>query len=919
MSRIEDTKTEMYLGRWVDVSDDVLVNPGISISNGRQNAATKLTTPSTCNFSLRNGEEATHGPGTYDPRWPASPYYGVLGKGTVVRVGMRRAWDAFGRTVSNGWGTSDAGYGWGIVGFAGPVASDFAVGSGVATHRVPNASAYALSYLLGFSQRDVDVQVTCTLPFSLVSGGTVEPANIVLRYTDQNNYNLVRVEIATDETITMKLVTVVGGVETAVGTAAEIATGLTHTAGLSITVRAVAENTSVRAKIWQSNQDEPFGWQWAFRVNDNYDAGSVGIRSGLGAGNTNAPVTFSYDGFEVSSPRFYGEVSSLQQKQDKSGKHRWVEVAAADLLRRLQTGASPLQSALRRAIPSLTNLVAYWPMEDGASSSSAAAVTANTPPMTVTQGAVTFASNAAFEGSDKIPVPKNGTLQASVPPHQIGVEVTRFLVHCPASGLADGTALATIHTLGSIGRWRLTYHTGGGLMLTWFDATTVAYVGDTGIISFDMNDRPVMLSVELQQSGGNITWAIVTVEPGASSGDAASGSVPGRVLGAITDVYLTPDATAQNVAFGHLHVQNAFQSLFALGAPLNAWRNELAGSSRAFRLASNENGVPLSTYRSPEVGEWWGRCGAQRIDTLVNLLEETARVDFSLVFASKAASHLFYRTHPSMQGQAPRATINAGQLETLPLPTDDDQALTNDATASRTGGSSARAVKTTGRNSTASPAAGGIGVYASSSSYNVASDWYLADYAAWVLARGTYDGPRYPQLSVMRHAPAVADDAELFAALLDIGQGDVLMIEDLPLGDDRAMVLGYKETITSVAHRFVFNAEPGDLWNIGITDATATRADAEGSTLAAAATSTATTLSVANTGVPWIDSAGYPDQFPFNITVAGEEMTVTAVSGTGSPQTFTVIRSVNGIVKAQAAGAAVQLADPVYAGLGPAL
>jgi hypothetical protein len=36
-------------------------------------------------------------------------------------------------------------------------------------------------------------------------------------------------------------------------------------------------------------------------------------------------------------------------------------------------------------------------------------------------------------------------------------------------------------------------------------------------------------------------------------------------------------------------------------------------------------------------------------------------------------------------------------------------------------------------------------------------------------------------------------------------------------------------------------------------------------------------------------------------------MTVTNISGLSSPQTFTVTRSTNGVVKAQAAGAAVVL------------
>ena len=71
--------------------------------------------------------------------------------------------------------------------------------------------------------------------------------------------------------------------------------------------------------------------------------------------------------------------------------------------------------------------------------------------------------------------------------------------------------------------------------------------------------------------------------------------------------------------------------------------------------------------------------------------------------------------------------------------------------------------------------------------------------------------------------------------------------------------------------------------------------------------SSATTLSVAttNSGSPlWTTAAA---DFPFDVTIAGEQITVTNITGTSSPQTFTVTRSVNGVVKAQSAGAAVAL------------
>ena len=47
--------------------------------------------------------------------------------------------------------------------------------------------------------------------------------------------------------------------------------------------------------------------------------------------------------------------------------------------------------------------------------------------------------------------------------------------------------------------------------------------------------------------------------------------------------------------------------------------------------------------------------------------------------------------------------------------------------------------------------------------------------------------------------------------------------------------------------------------------------------------------------------------FPFDIEIAGEQITVTGITGSTSPQSFSVIRSVNGVSKSQAEGAAVAL------------
>jgi hypothetical protein len=94
------------------------------------------------------------------------------------------------------------------------------------------------------------------------------------------------------------------------------------------------------------------------------------------------------------------------------------------------------------------------------------------------------------------------------------------------------------------------------------------------------------------------------------------------------------------------------------------------------------------------------------------------------------------------------------------------------------------------------------------------------------------------------------------------------------------------------------------------------RADTDGSQLTTAVDATAVSISVTTTSGPvWVDSAAYASEFPFDITMGGEVMSVTAITGTTSPQTFTVTRSVNGVVKDQLAGADIVLSQPMILSL----
>jgi hypothetical protein len=108
-----------------------------------------------------------------------------------------------------------------------------------------------------------------------------------------------------------------------------------------------------------------------------------------------------------------------------------------------------------------------------------------------------------------------------------------------------------------------------------------------------------------------------------------------------------------------------------------------------------------------------------------------------------------------------------------------------------------------------------------------------------------------------------------------------------------------------------FNCSPAGPYTVGVVeDDVLGIVDTDGSQLAADVDADDTSLSVAVTEGPvWVH------EVDFDIKVGGEVMTVTGISGSTSPQTFTVVRSVNGVVKAQVAGTDLRLAQPCIVAL----
>jgi hypothetical protein len=471
----------------------------------------------------------------------------------------------------------------------------------------------------------------------------------------------------------------------------------------------------------------------------------------------------------------------------------------------------------------------------------------------------------------------------------------------PDAGIGDGITILRVFTVGgTTGFWDIRYNTGGGLSLIIYDNNLTQIFGAG--YGFDIEGKARRFSLELTQTGADIDWAISEVRPGGAGG--VQGTLSGYTFGRMAEIGITP---GEDSVVGQITVENVVTTAFALNEQLGAFDSERA-VNRMIRLCA-ENGLPFAYVGNSSDSE---RMGPQRIGTLVGLLRECADTDGGTLGESRGVVGLSYRTRTSVYSQTPVVTIDCDlkQLAHPFQPVPDDKDTVNDITVKRTSGGEFRRTLDIGRMSTLAPPTG-IGRYAQdrdANSYTEERAGYLAD---WLLVLGTVDEPRYPNIGVILDAD---ETAPIRNALMDVDMDDLIRVVNaanyVGVYDPIDQVArGYRETLSTIRHEIGVNTTPGSPYAVGLLDSATAVLDSGTSTLATGYSATATSLSVATSdpGDLW-KPAG---TFPIALTVAGETMSVTAISGATSPQTFTVTRSVNGVVKAQIAGTPVHVLTPI--------
>lgn len=900
---------ELFLNdSWRDVTTDLLYESGITIKRGRPDQSV-VPSPGSCGFVLKNMS------GDYSPRWPTGQWYGSIGQNTPLRIAVVASLDTFTRTVSNGWDTDDSGHAWTSGGSGGTVAAgDHNVGAGVGTQSVPVANAYRYDYLSAVSSRCVDVCADVSLSFSDVTVASVYPCGIMLRGQDTSTYYLVRTEITTTEAVTI-------GVYLADGT--EIAApvtvdGLTHSSSQTLRIRAQAEGHTIMAKVWASTADEPYGWQTTVHDEAIEQAGFVGIRSGVATGNTNSkPIVFSIDNVTVKVPLFAGEISDMPASWDESGNFVTVSVTGGGPLRRAGQGLA-IQSTLKRGY--LRDLdyppLAYWPCEDLESSRLYFSPAVGDVPLWIISGTPSFASIDTFDCSEPLPGVNLSAWRALIPKHTPGRCQVRFLVSIPSGGLGIGLRrlMVIAQAGGSVGNISVFVDQNGNASIIVY-ATDNSVLYNSGALAAGLNGVPQQLAVEFEQRTATKTNVnLLSLVPGAGSVIEVSPTgvdLPlTQTIGFTTSLVVNPDyLLPDSVGIGHISFHTSSQTLLNLSSQLDAWTGEAAGE-RIERLG-NEERFPVSYIGTIANSEPMGPQGAK---TLLALIQECAVADMGELYESRGELGLTYRTRSSLCNQDAAITLDysVGILSPPLIPADGDNYLRNDITVTRVGGSNARAYLATGRLSVLPPYLGGSGRYDGSVTVNVAADTQLPDLAGWLLNLGTVDEARYPVIKLdLANARLVAADLQLTATDLEIG--DRLVITNpkpkQAVGDISQLVSGYEINASRFTFTLKYNCVPESPYQVGVLDDAGKRLDSDNTTLTSDITSGATSLSASiSSGALWtVDAA----EFPLEITMGGEIISVGAITGATSPQTFSSLtRSVNGVVKAHLAGTAIRVAHP---------
>lgn len=963
---LEQPKVELDLDGWTDISSYVKYENRISITRGRSSEGSRGLEQSTCSMTLLNHD------GRFSPRNPSSPYYGVLGRNTPIRVSLAAPDSYLDLTAAQARAITT------FIPGSVDIAANMDVRvdlwsdqwqSGTLCGRwfngLDNAGEASWGLLvlepgmlcLQWSEDGTDDTrkfVVATEPLPITHGRMAVRAVIDVNITGSSHsvwfytadtidgpWTLLGDEVPVSGTTSIynnaepicvgylpymdHEPVMEGDVPVAMGDVAEQVPGHYYAFELRTGTGSDVDTTVLASPSWTGRSgtiEDP--------DDDAITDGQNNVwRSSLTNGRTTDRLW-----------RFWGEVSEWPPKSDISGTDVTVSITASGPTRRIVQGGQALRSAMHQMYTGTSGyvphgddnpdaykgIIAYWPMEDGKEATQLEGVGDLVQPGVVT-GTPSLASYSNWTASDALPQMDTGTFAFRTPPYDpdefvflLGADSyasIHMFVFAATPAVAAETSLLRVLLAGGVAEVDVRLTTGGDLRVRAYD-TDHNSVEDTTVDANVYSRGFFILELNIIDEGlGDVLWELnvldfvntdlMTDEPdGVSDGDSFTGS-----YSRVTRIIVGSDQGLGTTYVGHLSVSNN-PNVLATATPLPPEVAAFNGEKPLRRIsrlvtAQGLSTTPVSYHDSDDPVSM----GDQLARSWSDLLAEAAESDQGILYEMKDRPGVGYRSRLSLYNQTPALTLDhsAHELSQSLAPTDDDQYLVNEIAVTREAGSTFHAEVNDGPLGTDT-----VGRAPGTQTLSLSSDAQLADQAGWRLHLGTVDEARQPTVQVNLAHSSFTSDKRLEALRTDIG-GRILITDPpdwLPPDDISQLVQGYSEVIDQFQHIITFNCAPESPYHVGQVEVDGhDRIDTGGSTLASAATSTATSLSVASTGELWTTDGS---DVPFDIMVAGERMTVTTVGEVinANPYFATGITGWNGVFATVAHETTI--VQPGYAG-----
>lgn len=640
---------------------------------------------------------------------------------------------------------------------------------------------------------------------------------------------------------------------------------------------------SPRGRSDETSKSQPAGCNFRLlNTSGDYGTGPAGKWYPYVRRNTPIRVRVTLDGSSWYT-RFQGFANGFTPSWNTKGNVATVNVSASGALRRLDRRKTPLKSPLWRASEAAGPL-AHWPMEEARGATQGESALSGGTPFVVHSGTATFAAHDDCPGAVQAPELIAGKLQATLPTTtgagwaaHFAIKLTQTApgvsVICPVTWTSpDGGWVFTVYidnasVIGSTD----TQPAGNDGILTSY-ATTSMFDGEWHSVLFMVTE----LNATTMQGDLWVDGVLTTSSDTPNTFPQIGGTV------SFPDESIFTIINVESCSISHLAFFQTTTGPDELSEATQGYEGE-AATDRLARLCEEES-VTINVAGSSDT-----TMGVQSADTFANLLRECETADDGALYDGNG-SGLDYTARATRYNASAALTADMAAEQVAPPfePVDDDQRDTNVSVVSRKNGTTATFEQTTGPLGTDA-----IDTYDAGLTVNTDDDTGLRFRAAWEVHKGTAEGRlRYPNLSLdLCASPSVAP------AWLETGVSSRIDVTNVsskalqhPPGDVDLLLEGWTETISPTAWSVSANCSPFEPWRVTVIEGTGDttwRIDSGSSTLAAGAAVGATSLSVASSSSvePWSTAAG---DYPRSVDVGGVEVTVTAVAGAASPQTFTV-------------------------------